>query len=58
MNKVRKFLWNLISIICIFGYFYFLIKEDIHTANFMLVIALISDNRIDIIKLKEKNDVD
>lgn len=56
--KIRKILWNLISIMGIFGYFYFLIKKDIHTAQFMLVIALISDNKIDIINLKEKNNID
>lgn len=56
--KVRKFLWNLISIIGIFGYFYFMIKKDTHTAQFLLVIALISDNKIDIINLKEKNNID
>lgn len=52
--KIRKILWSLISIIGIFGYFYFLIKKDTHTAQFMLVIALISDSKIDIIDLEEK----
>lgn len=58
MNKLRKHLWNLISIIGIFGYFYFMIKKDTHTAQFMLVMALVSTNTIDIINLKEKNNID
>ena len=54
INKLRKVLWNLIFIIGMFGYIYFSIKKDTHTAQFMLVVALISDNRTDIIKLQEK----
>ena len=53
MNKLRKVLWNLISIVGIFGYIYYSIKKDTHTAQFMLLVALISDNRTDIIKLQE-----
>lgn len=55
MNKLRKVLWDLISVIGIFGYFYFLIKGDMCKANFMLLISLVSDNRVSIMELQEKD---
>lgn len=54
MKELRKVLWNLISIIGIVGYIYFIIKKDNYTANFLLIIGLVADNRLDIIKLQEK----
>lgn len=57
MTKLRKILWDAISIVCIIFYFYFLIKGDTYNANFMLIMALISDNRLDIIELKEKHNI-
>lgn len=54
INRLRKVLWNLIFMIGMFGYIYFSIKKDTHAAQFMLVVALISDNRTDIIELQER----
>ena len=57
VNKIRKIIWNILSIVGMLGYFYALIKKDIHSSQFMLLLSLVSNNIVDIIELKEKNDI-
>lgn len=54
MNKIRKIIWNILSVVGMLGYFYALIKKDIHSSQFMLLLSLVSNNIVDIIELKEK----